>query len=78
MTNEQIEIAAKLYLQLAKDQVKPSDPNYDNVLRLEARYLADKMFMQIFNESDMQKFNFKDAIQSWYLIKQAINTISIF
>jgi len=78
MTNEQIEITAKLYLQLAKDQVKIEDPNYENVLRHEARYLADKMFLQIFNESDMQRFNFYDAIQSWYLIKQSINTLPIF
>lgn len=78
MTNEQIEITARLYLQLAKDQLKPEDTNYENVLRLEARYLADKMFLQIFIESDMQRFNFKDAIQSWYLIKQSINRLPIF
>lgn len=77
MTNEQIEITAKLYLQLAKDQVENHIPNYENVLRHQACYLADKMFLQIFLESDEKGFNFKDAIQSWYLIKKSIYTVSI-
>jgi hypothetical protein len=72
MNQEQIFITAKLYLQLAKDQTGPILDNYENVLKNEARNLCDKMFLQIFSESYSEKFNFKDAIESWYKIKVQI------
>lgn len=73
MNQEQIEITAKLYLMLAKDQVQPINENYLNTLKQQARVLCDKMFLQIFNESYQEKFNFDRAIDSWHKIKQSIN-----
>ena len=77
MNQEQINITAKLYLQLAKDQTGPILDNYENILKNEAKNLCDKMFLQIFSESYADTFNFKDAIESWYKIKVQIMSMEI-
>jgi glycerol dehydrogenase-like iron-containing ADH family enzyme len=77
MNQEQVETTAKLYLMLAKDQVQPLHENYLNTLKQQARVLCDKMFLQIFNESYQEKFNFDRAIDSWHKIKQSINLMEL-
>lgn len=77
MNQEQVETTAKLYLMLAKDQVQPIGENYLNTLKQQARVLCDKMFLEIFNESYQERFNFDRAIDSWHKIKQSINLMEL-